>query len=858
MPTENLFYTDMSVDIVQSGNFKENYIQLLKSQYPESNKTDLNEDQIVSLLKIASIFCFSNEKFKHLAYKIAAIIAEQYGEKYNYISQSVQYIMISSGQLPVVNKIIGDGHEDYFSLYSESSIPFNPVSFRDVILKQANNSLDLGDNHEKKYFTDFQRTTFNDLLAGKSVSISAPTSAGKSFLLIAFLAKKIKENHEINVVYLVPSRALIAQVQKDIRQEFKSFNISDIWIGSTSKVHTENKNIPRKIFVLTQERFHNLLFDGEFNEEINILIVDEAQKVSDESRGILLEEVIEEAVKRNESLQTVFISPFSKNPEKFSNIFQLADVKTEKTILSPVSQNILKLDVTKKKYSLKLSTTKIESTDDILIDEGEIVPSDLSEITCKDWQIIWALKKFGSESNIIYCNSPKLTADLATALSATLPENEYNPRITELIKFLKENIHPDYFLIDCLKKRVGFHHGSMPNQVRILVEDLFKEKHLIYLFCTSTLLEGVNLPAQNIFIMKPTQGKGNYLDRLSFWNLAGRAGRLLKDYYGNIYCINTEDWKGYSPDPEDVEHEIESILENIVQEKDQSWIKNLKKLYIDFKLENKPREQAVTKFLIQSLKEGEINFVTELMKRNPTLDADSLKLLKSEIDKIALDIEIPGEIIQKNSMVNPLRQQVLLEYFRQHDDIGLPLHPNNRNFYVNLSKMIKDINVFFLDQDNQSYKYFTLLINKWIHKTSTFELIQGKIAYSNKGKMTPKIVNNEIENLFKDLNNKVRFRYQNLLKCYVDILLYYCKESGKDPSFIHDQLPAYIEFGSYQPNIIVLQSIGLSRTTAIAIDDLINYSLVDEIECVKWIRTNNKFLKNSLSPVLFSEIERIA
>ena len=132
----------------------------------------------------------------------------------------------------------------------------------------------------------------------------------------------------------------------------------------------------------------------------------------------------------------------------------------------------------------------------------------------------------------------------------------------------------------------------MPNQVRILIEDLFKEKKLIYLFCTSTLLEGVNLPAQNIFIMKPTQGKGNYLDRLSFWNLAGRAGRLLKDYYGNIYCINIDDWKGYSPDPDDVEHEIESILENVVQDKDQSWIQNLKKMYINFKIENKPREQA--------------------------------------------------------------------------------------------------------------------------------------------------------------------------------------------------------------------------------------------------------------------------
>ncbi len=230
------------------------------------------------------------------------------------------------------------------------------------------------------------------------------------------------------------------------------------------------------------------------------------------------------------------------------------------------------------------------------------------------------------------------------------------------------------------------------------------------------------------------------------------------------------------------------------------------------------------------MKKGEKSFVTELMKRNPTLDENSLILLKKEIDKIALEIEIPGEIIQKNSMVNPLRQQILLEYFRKHDDIGLPLHPNNRNFYENLSKMIKDINVFFLDQDNHSYKYYTLLINKWIHNTSTFELIQGKITYSQKGKMTPNIVNNEIENLFKDLNNKVRFRYQNLLKCYADILRYHYQETGQDPSSIHDQLPSYIEFGSYQLNIIILQSAGLSRTTAIAINGIIDYSLIDETQ----------------------------
>ena len=208
---------------------------------------------------------------------------------------------------------------------------------------------------------------------------------------------------------------MIAQVQKDIRKEFKIFEINDVWIGSTSEIQNESKTTTRKIFVLTEERFHNLLFDNEFDEELDILIVDEAQKVSDESRGILLEEVVEEAVNRFEKLQIVFISPFSKNPGNFRIFFNALILKLKRQFVT-VSQNILKLDITKTKYSLKLLTTKSESTNEIPIDEGDILSGDFQAIPSKDWEFL-AVKKFGSESNIIYCNSPKSTVDLGIALS---------------------------------------------------------------------------------------------------------------------------------------------------------------------------------------------------------------------------------------------------------------------------------------------------------------------------------------------------------------------------------------------------------------------------------------------------------
>lgn len=105
-------------------------------------------------------------------------------------------------------------------------------------------------------------------------------------------------------------------------------------------------------------------------------------------------------------------------------------------------------------------------------------------------------------------------------------------------------IHKDYYLADCLAHGVAFHFGSLPQVIRNKVEKLFKKGEIKYLFCTSTLLEGVNLPAKNIFILSNKKHRSN-MSKIDFWNLAGRAGRLNFELFGNVFCIREEikDWK---------------------------------------------------------------------------------------------------------------------------------------------------------------------------------------------------------------------------------------------------------------------------------------------------------------------------
>ncbi len=867
MPINKSIYDEMSSEIIENPIFRTNYRDLLKIQkMGVEHSSTLVYAQIENLLKCAGILCFSKEeKNKKIANKIVTILVENYSHEYNELSRICQYILINTGQLPVVKKnVVIDKEIDYFSIYQESEFPYNPIVYRDIVVKQLSNRVPLQKEKSNEYFTDFQSNVFSDLSQGKSMSISAPTSAGKSFLLIAYLAKKYRETDRLNVVYIVPTRALIAQVQKDVISELKKYDIPEIFISSAPKKYDKDQLFLKKFFIFTQERFHNLLFDSDFVETLDILIIDEAQKVSDFSRGILLEEVIEEAIKRNPLLQKIFLSPFVSNPEKFAQIFNLEGLKAEKTNLSPVCQNVIKINVDIDKFEMYLSNS--EFAEEFLIKTDLVSKNDLDALHgVTNWPLIWAAKNFSDSNSIIYCNSASTCVKNAQSLCRLLPDISDNPNITEAIKFLIDNVHRDYYLIECLSKGVGYHHGKMPPQIRLIVENLFKNKDISFLFCTSTLLEGVNLPAKNIFIHKPEQGKKpnkkiNYMEKGSFWNLAGRAGRLLKDYYGNIYCINVKEWKGYQPDPHDFENEIESGLEKAVINKNEEIMKGLKQMYRKMKINDLQVEQALTKFLIQSMKTGETSFVENLLKRNPQCNEDLLTQIEKEVMEMSKKIEIPAKIIQKNSSINPLIQQKLFDVLKT-ERIPLPTYPFSPYFSSRLKQIFQYIDIFFreFNLNNQTYTFTAPIAEQWIRGKKVSELIQYKMN-NPKYNAIPKnkeFVNKQIEELFDVLDKQIRFDYQKYLKCYIDILSHYYEISGfEDPQFC-EELPLFIEFGSYNRNAITLQSIGLSRFSALSITELLNRDFLNEMDCKIWLRENLPTLQRKLSPVLFNEVKLI-
>ncbi|EBD8127091.1 DEAD/DEAH box helicase, partial [Salmonella enterica] len=139
-----------------------------------------------------------------------------------------------------------------------------------------------------------------------------------------------------------------------------------------------------------------------------------------------------------------------------------------------------------------------------------------------------------------------------------------NEKIKNLCSFLESEIHPLYSLVRCIKKGVAFHHGGLLDVARLEIEDLFSSGVIKNLVCTSTLLQGVNLPADRIVVISPKIG--NYeLSQFEFLNLIGRAGRINTSLYGEIFCIelSDEEWAEERIKNEDKKEIVSSVLNKL-------------------------------------------------------------------------------------------------------------------------------------------------------------------------------------------------------------------------------------------------------------------------------------------------------
>jgi hypothetical protein len=114
---------------------------------------------------------------------------------------------------------------------------------------------------------------------------------------------------------LAPTRALVSEIETNLQNLLGKTKSIDV-LPLRDKYGAARAGGARVILVFTQERLHLLanVLGGAFS--LDLLIVDEAQKIGDSQRGVILQDAIERSARGNAKLKVVFICPATQNPEE--------------------------------------------------------------------------------------------------------------------------------------------------------------------------------------------------------------------------------------------------------------------------------------------------------------------------------------------------------------------------------------------------------------------------------------------------------------------------------------------------------------------------------------------------------------
>ena len=272
-----------------------------------------------------------------------------------------------------------------------------------------------------------------------------------------------------------------------------------------------NKNADSCLAVLTQERLLRI-FKKDPHLAFDCIVVDEAHELlENNARSHTLANVIIVAQNRNPDVAFKFLTPFLTDGKNLKVRYTTYDIESFK-----VSEYIK----TEKYFIYDLRYHQgLQLYDQFL---NQYLPIHTEGDFEFEEEFV---KAYGGRKNIIYLNKPTDIEKFALALKDVLPDVE-SELISTACENISEYLQPQYNLLACLRKGIIYHHGSVPDAIRIYIEDLYKKDPAIkYVITSSTLLSGVNLPAERMFILDNRRGRSN-LSHDAFKNLVGRICRF--------------------------------------------------------------------------------------------------------------------------------------------------------------------------------------------------------------------------------------------------------------------------------------------------------------------------------------------
>jgi superfamily II DNA/RNA helicase len=711
----------------------------------------------------------------------------------------------------------------------------------------------------------FQQSFWNEAHRPHTwISASAPTASGKTFLVSQWLIDEIKTTAARVAVYLAPTRALVSEIEENLNILIKRAGITDIEVTSLPLAvkYADAVTGKRKVvFVFTQERLHLLANVLNDDLKIDLLIADEAHKVGDRLRGVVLQDALERASRSNPTIKIVFVSPATQNPET------LLDDAPATTQTQAVDS-----DVPMVLQNVILATQRPRRTTEWLLNlrqsNGEqaqigVLYLQARPTSLKKKLALLAASAGSRGGTLIYTNGAAEAEDVALLLSQLVETqgSESDAELLALADLARRGVHESYQLAPLARKGVAFHYGNMPSLLREEIERLFRIGKIRFLVCTSTLIEGVNLSCRTIVVRGPRKGIGQPMEPHDFWNLAGRAGRWGNEFQGNIICVDPENsnaWPEGVPQRRryPIERETDNVLRSgkILQEFiNTRWERDTRDLG-----EVSQLEQVCAYLLTLYLREGSISSAP-FAKRH---DAKFLATIDESLGELASKISLSATLASRHSGVSPVGLQRLLNYFRESpgdiEDL-LPAQPESSDAYKRLTRIMEVINeqIYPAFQPATLIPLHTLIVLEWLKGYSLAAIIKARIAYHNRNGRSfqlPKLIRNTMELI----EQTARFRAPKYISAYMDVLKLHLTEIGREDLISNEMdVGVALEFGVSTRTLVSLIELGLSRMTAVELHEKIALDNLDREQVKKWIEDHNdQFDGMDIPAIILSEVRR--
>lgn len=661
---------------------------------------------------------------------------------------------------------------------------------------------------EKKYLlTDFQIKVWNKMSSLKLLGISAPTSAGKSFIILLKAIELILKK-DGNIIYIVPTLSLVAQVSNDFTLQLKSLGINDYRISTTYSTYEKDKN---KIYVLTQEKAISAFSQNDMPfPNIRMLVVDEIQNIEkvaneDDQRAKTLFDLLIEFRYSTNPYLTVISGPRVNGLKSLGiEIFNSQSADEECTKDSPVASFTYAISKKRNKYFFNQYSDILDSPNRLEITSSEFIKGYGKAQYREDFigYLFSFIMSLGEDSrNIIFSPTTKQARVTAVELSKLKQTVKNDSSITSLIKYIEETVHVDYDLCKTIPKGIAYHHGKVPTHIRSVLEKAIKDKLIENIVCTTTLMQGVNLPAQNVIIRNPDlaikkrDGKKPKLSDYEMANLRGRAGRLLKDFIGRTFVLEEVAFEKPSEQGE-LFPEAEKVLHSGYGGK---YSDHKREIDVCLKNNEPPSEQNKEySFLLTYIRQIIQKHKNNALERLKSVGIDIEKENFNSIQASLASLSIPVDICYKNRYWDPIDLDIL---YQKRKEFSIPTSATDNNIAVLLEGLLlmmrDEFSTYFYRycriENDGLIKSASISAEKWLKEKTLKEILNARYFDTS----------DKIEDHISIIQNKISYGLPMLLKPIYDI---------KVPE---NMFLRFIEIGAYMPITRKMIELNIPRETAI-------------------------------------------